>query len=183
MSPNISIAFEGLPFSGKTTALKKLYNDGHLGYNSYVPETILEVLNNESVHLNDYYKHHAAQCARQKGLDCFIDRSPLSTWVIDKVLKRRLFCMEFLSSIDAIILFIDCHRRYQLSDSNFFVDSLSPWMKDENKNTISHLYEKIAEEGFFQHIPVYTYISCNLENEDIMRLKKLISLIRSSING
>jgi hypothetical protein len=182
MSQNISIAFEGVPFSGKTTALKKLHNSGYLGNNRYVPETIVEILNNESVYLNDYYKHYAAQCALQKGIDCFIDRSPLSTWIIDNILSRKLFCMDFLSSIDAIIVFVDFHRRYQLSKSHLFSDRLSPWMKDENKSTISSLYEKIVEEGFFQHVPVYTFISCNLEDEDMIRLMQLISLIRSNIN-
>ncbi|MGJ0639104.1 hypothetical protein [Xenorhabdus bovienii] len=182
MSPNISIAFEGVPFSGKTTMLKALYQRGDTGY-SYVPETICDVVNDESALLNDYYKHCAAQYARQKGYDCFLDRSPLSTWVIDKILTRQVFCADFLSSIDAIVLFVDCQRRYQLMVNTAFAVSTSPWMKDKNKHAISVLYKKIAEAGYFHHLPVYTFSSNLLENEDMTRLIQLILTIRNDING
>jgi hypothetical protein len=176
MSQITSIAFEGMPFTGKTSALKALLHSGFC--RNYIPETIVDVTDGQSAQLNDYYKHLAALEQRKKGHHCLIDRSPLSTWVIDQVEPRTSFCYEYLSSIDAIIVFTDAQDHVSCPSMSCHSNP-SPWMRKENIVKIKSLYECVCQNGHFRQVPAYSFNSSMFTEDFLAKLVQLIDTIRS----
>ncbi|WP_034950386.1 hypothetical protein [Erwinia oleae] len=176
MSQITSIAFEGMPFTGKTSALKALLHNGFC--RNYIPETIIDVTDGQSAQLNDYYKHLATLEQRLQGHDCLIDRSPLSTWVVDQVEQRRFFCSEYLSSIDAIIVFIGAQDHVSFPSMSCH-SGPSPWMRKENIVKMKSLYEWVCQNGHFRQVPVYTFKSSLYTEDSLAKLIELIDTIRN----
>lgn len=176
MSQITSIAFEGMPFTGKTFALKALLHSSFC--RNYIPETIVDVTDGQSAQLNDYYKHLAALEQRKKGHHCLIDRSPLSTWVVDQVERRLSFCSEYLSSIDAIIVFTDAQDDVSFPSMSCHFNP-SPWMRKENIVKMKSLYEWVCQNGHFRQVPAYSFNYSLFAEDSLAKLVQLIIAIRS----